>query len=317
MWCSPTSTRSLPAASAWAPRWRAAALPPPTSSTTHPSCSARCRCGGAVALPRRCCAAAAACCCWLPADCWPPGAAVACPAASQLSAPCSPHKQLQTSETQSQLVGRFLEQYQLTPGESAALQARRPGAPRWPCRSTATGAGLRCVLLHGKGGGRRASLGLPLFSRRPASPGLLLPPPVRPPLPVLCSPGEQGEDVGPEFFQALGHVRQIHANCKSLLRTHHQRAGAPRAARPTLPLLLLPWAAAAAALLPCGPCCSRRSWAAMHGMQAAAAGARVQFQRTCPPERSLASPSSSVSAGLELMDSMSALQEGAYERLCR
>ncbi|PRW32513.1 Conserved oligomeric Golgi complex subunit 6 isoform A [Chlorella sorokiniana] len=63
---------------------------------------------------------------------------------------------LQTSETRSQLVGRFLEQYQLTPAEATALQ---------------------------------------------------------------------GEEVGPAFFAALAHVRQIHANCKALLRTHHQRAG--------------------------------------------------------------------------------------------
>ncbi len=31
--------------------------------------------------------------------------------------------------------------------------------------------------------------------------------------------------MGPAFFAALAHVRQIHANCKALLRTHHQRAG--------------------------------------------------------------------------------------------
>ncbi|PON37243.1 Conserved oligomeric Golgi complex subunit [Parasponia andersonii] len=29
----------------------------------------------------------------------------------------------------------------------------------------------------------------------------------------------------PAFFKALSHVHQIHANCKLLLRTHHQRAG--------------------------------------------------------------------------------------------
>ena len=34
---------------------------------------------------------------------------------------------LQTSETRSQLVGRFLEQYQLTPAEATALQVRHPG----------------------------------------------------------------------------------------------------------------------------------------------------------------------------------------------
>ncbi|KAL4424572.1 hypothetical protein ABPG77_009156 [Micractinium sp. CCAP 211/92] len=63
---------------------------------------------------------------------------------------------LQISETRSQLVGRFLEQYQLTPAEATALQ---------------------------------------------------------------------GDEVGEAFFAALAHVRQIHANCKALLRTHHQRAG--------------------------------------------------------------------------------------------
>ncbi len=31
--------------------------------------------------------------------------------------------------------------------------------------------------------------------------------------------------MGEEFFAALEHVRTIHANCRSLLRTHHQRAG--------------------------------------------------------------------------------------------
>ena len=40
------------------------------------------------------------------------------------------------------------------------------------------------------------------------------------------SSAPQGEQVGPAFFQALAHVRQIHGNCKALLRTHHQRAGA-------------------------------------------------------------------------------------------
>lgn len=83
---------------------------------------------------------------------------------------------LAVSETRSQLVGKFLEQYQLSPGEAEALQT---------------------------------------------------------------------DEVTEAFFQALDHVRIIHANCKSLLRTHHQRAG------------------------------------------------------------------------LELMDAMGTLQEGAYERLCR
>lgn len=35
----------------------------------------------------------------------------------------------------------------------------------------------------------------------------------------------QGEDVHPAFFAALARVRHIHENCRSLLRTHHQRAG--------------------------------------------------------------------------------------------
>ena len=35
-----------------------------------------------------------------------------------------------------------------------------------------------------------------------------------------------GEEVGSAaFFAALARVRVIHENCRSLLRTHHQRAG--------------------------------------------------------------------------------------------
>ncbi|XP_075484675.1 conserved oligomeric Golgi complex subunit 6-like isoform X1 [Primulina tabacum] len=33
------------------------------------------------------------------------------------------------------------------------------------------------------------------------------------------------EDLNENFFKALAHVQEIHANCKLLLRTHHQRAG--------------------------------------------------------------------------------------------
>ncbi|XP_059457372.1 conserved oligomeric Golgi complex subunit 6 isoform X2 [Corylus avellana] len=33
------------------------------------------------------------------------------------------------------------------------------------------------------------------------------------------------EDLNENFFKALSHVQEIHANCKMLLRTHHQRAG--------------------------------------------------------------------------------------------
>ncbi|CAK7337122.1 unnamed protein product [Dovyalis caffra] len=33
------------------------------------------------------------------------------------------------------------------------------------------------------------------------------------------------EDLNDNFFKALSHVQQIHANCKVLLRTHHQRVG--------------------------------------------------------------------------------------------
>ncbi|CAK9136958.1 unnamed protein product [Ilex paraguariensis] len=33
------------------------------------------------------------------------------------------------------------------------------------------------------------------------------------------------EDLSENFFKALSHVQEIHANCKVLLRTHHQRAG--------------------------------------------------------------------------------------------
>ena len=38
-------------------------------------------------------------------------------------------------------------------------------------------------------------------------------------------PARQGEEVGDAFFGALERVRAIHANCRALLRTHHQRAG--------------------------------------------------------------------------------------------
>ncbi|OMP02181.1 Conserved oligomeric Golgi complex subunit 6 [Corchorus olitorius] len=33
------------------------------------------------------------------------------------------------------------------------------------------------------------------------------------------------EELNEHFFKALSHVQEIHANCKILLRTHHQRAG--------------------------------------------------------------------------------------------
>ncbi|KAK8496862.1 hypothetical protein V6N13_122671 [Hibiscus sabdariffa] len=33
------------------------------------------------------------------------------------------------------------------------------------------------------------------------------------------------EELNENFFKALSHVQEIHANCKLLLRTHHQRAG--------------------------------------------------------------------------------------------
>ncbi|KAL6207641.1 hypothetical protein ACLB2K_018598 [Fragaria x ananassa] len=33
------------------------------------------------------------------------------------------------------------------------------------------------------------------------------------------------EELSESFFKALSHVQEIHANCKLLLRTHHQRAG--------------------------------------------------------------------------------------------
>ena len=35
----------------------------------------------------------------------------------------------------------------------------------------------------------------------------------------------KGEDVTDTFFAALSRVQEIHANCRQLLRTHHQRAG--------------------------------------------------------------------------------------------
>lgn len=33
------------------------------------------------------------------------------------------------------------------------------------------------------------------------------------------------EELNENFFKALSRVQEIHANCKMLLRTHHQRAG--------------------------------------------------------------------------------------------
>ena len=35
----------------------------------------------------------------------------------------------------------------------------------------------------------------------------------------------QGAQIGEPFFRALERVCSIHANCRSLLRTQHQRAG--------------------------------------------------------------------------------------------
>ena len=35
----------------------------------------------------------------------------------------------------------------------------------------------------------------------------------------------QAERISDDFFGALERVRTIHANCRSLLRSHHQRAG--------------------------------------------------------------------------------------------
>lgn len=35
----------------------------------------------------------------------------------------------------------------------------------------------------------------------------------------------QGQQIGDAFFAALERVRGIHSNCRSLLRTAHQRAG--------------------------------------------------------------------------------------------
>ena len=36
---------------------------------------------------------------------------------------------------------------------------------------------------------------------------------------------QQGSQIGEPFFSALERVCSIHANCRSLLRTQHQRAG--------------------------------------------------------------------------------------------
>lgn len=35
----------------------------------------------------------------------------------------------------------------------------------------------------------------------------------------------QASEISEDFFKALAKVRSIHGNCKSLLKTHHQRAG--------------------------------------------------------------------------------------------
>lgn len=54
---------------------------------------------------------------------------------------------LQVSETRSQLVGRFLEQYQLTPAEAAALQVRWSGRGQGrDCRERPVGC--CCRLAH-------------------------------------------------------------------------------------------------------------------------------------------------------------------------
>ena len=41
---------------------------------------------------------------------------------------------------------------------------------------------------------------------------------------MICLPVKE-EAIGDKFFAALERVREIHANCRALLRTHHQRAG--------------------------------------------------------------------------------------------
>ena len=42
---------------------------------------------------------------------------------------------------------------------------------------------------------------------------------------MSCTHPRQEEAIGDKFFAALERVREIHANCRALLRTHHQRAG--------------------------------------------------------------------------------------------
>ncbi|KAF7127531.1 hypothetical protein RHSIM_Rhsim11G0036600 [Rhododendron simsii] len=88
------------------------------------------------------------------------------------------------------------------------------------------------------------------------------------------------EDLNENFFKALSHVQEIHANCKVLLRTHHQ---------------LHPFSAS-----------SLRS--PLISAIAEFTGGNITWNSPGGPFQR---------AGLELMDMMAVYQEGAYERLCR
>lgn len=140
--------------------------------------------------------------------------------------------ELAANEKRSSLVQRFLEQYQLSPAEVEALQVQILNdfsADRlWRHRAEEDGLVLVAPVPIVDYGTQSMQTDRELMHHTEDLQSIL-----------------QSSSIGKEFFEALSRVRSIHANCKALLRTHHQRAG------------------------------------------------------------------------LELMDAMSAHQEGAYERLCR
>ncbi|KAI8530810.1 hypothetical protein RHMOL_Rhmol11G0088400 [Rhododendron molle] len=96
------------------------------------------------------------------------------------------------------------------------------------------------------------------------------------------------EDLNENFFKALSHVQEIHANCKVLLRTHHQNEA-------IVVYKLHPFSAS-----------SLRS--PLISAVAEFIGGNITWNSPEGPSQR---------AGLELMDMMAVYQEGAYERLCR
>ncbi|KAI8530809.1 hypothetical protein RHMOL_Rhmol11G0088400 [Rhododendron molle] len=101
------------------------------------------------------------------------------------------------------------------------------------------------------------------------------------------------EDLNENFFKALSHVQEIHANCKVLLRTHHQVISSVVITTACLFLFNL-------SLL--DDKCSLSHVPSSH------AGGNITWNSPEGPSQR---------AGLELMDMMAVYQEGAYERLCR